>query len=264
MKIVSFNVNGIRSAISKGLFSWLSEFQPEVVCLQELKAHEHQIPVEKVQELGYNAYFFPAQRKGYSGVAILSKLKPTHVEFGMGISVYDEEGRFLRMDLGKLSIVSVYHPSGTSGEVRQAFKMEWLDRFLQYINKLREERPYLVIAGDFNIAHEEIDIHDPVGNANNSGFLPEEREWFTRFLQNGYIDIFRHLYPDKQIYSWWSFRFQARKKNKGWRIDYIIITPNLVHFVKDSFILNEVEMSDHCPVGIEFDLEEFQKKVEQI
>jgi exodeoxyribonuclease-3 len=182
----------------------------------------------------------------------------------MGIPTYDEEGRFLRMDLGKLSIVSVYHPSGTSGDVRQAFKMEWLDRFLQYINKLREEHPYLVIAGDFNIAHEEIDIHDPIGNANNSGFLPEEREWFTRFLQNGYIDIFRHLYPDKQIYSWWSFRFQARKKNKGWRIDYIIITPNLVHYVKDSFILNEVEMSDHCPVGIEFDLEEFQKRVEQI
>lgn len=259
-RIFSFNVNGIRSAITKGLFDWMAKEQPDVLCLQELKAHEQQIPLMEVQALGYDTYLLPAEKKGYSGVAIFTRIKPDHVEKGMNISVYDQEGRFIRADFGNLSIVSVYHPSGTSGDERQAFKMKWLDDFLHYIEGLRKTRPYLILAGDFNIAHEEIDIHDPIGNANNSGFLPEEREWFTKFLNHQYIDTFRHLYPDKQIYSWWSFRFQARKKNKGWRIDYIIITPNLLPYLKDAFILNEVEMSDHCPVGIEFDWESFQRE----
>ncbi|MCX7696419.1 MAG: exodeoxyribonuclease III [Bacteroidales bacterium] len=258
-RIFSFNVNGIRSAIGKGLYDWIAKEKPDVLCLQELKAHEQQIPLMEVHALGYETFLLPAHKKGYSGVAIFTRIKPTNVEMGMNMDIYDQEGRFMRADFGQLSIVSVYHPSGTSGEERQAFKMKWLGDFLRYIENLRFRRPYLIIAGDFNIAHEEIDIHDPIGNANNSGFLPEEREWFTNFLHHQYVDTFRYLYPDKQVYSWWSFRFQARKKNKGWRIDYIIITPNLLPYLKDAFIHQDVEMSDHCPVSITFDWNAFQK-----
>jgi exodeoxyribonuclease III len=251
MKIISYNVNGIRAAISKGLLEWLDSVQPDVVCFQELKATPDQIPVMEIEAMGYHCYWFPAQKKGYSGVGILAKQEPDKVVYGMDNKLYDDEGRFLRADFGDLSVVSVYHPSGTTGEERQDFKMEWLDFFRGYVNKLRKERPNLVISGDYNICHEAIDIHDPVRNATNSGFLPEERQWFTDFLSDGYIDSFRHLHKDPGHYSWWSYRANARANNKGWRIDYHIVTDNLKDKIANASIFPEAVHSDHCPIYIE-------------
>lgn len=188
MKIITYNVNGLRAAASKGLPEWLEREQPDVLCLQETKLQPDQYPAEAFEALGYKAYFYSAQKKGYSGVAILTKQEPDHVAYGMGIEAYDYEGRFIRADYGDLSVVSVYHPSGTSGDERQAFKMVWLEAFQHYVTELRKSRPNLVLCGDYNICHEPIDIHDPVRNATNSGFLPEERAWMTRFLSAGFID----------------------------------------------------------------------------
>lgn len=248
MKIVTYNVNGLRAAAAKGLPGWLEQENPDVVCLQETKLQPEQYPAEAFEALGYKAYLHSARKKGYSGVAILTKTKPDHVEYGMGIEEYDSEGRFIRADYGDLSIVSVYHPSGTSGDERQAFKMGWLEAFRQYVSELRKSRPKLILCGDYNICHEAIDIHDPVRNATNSGFLPEEREWMTRFLSTGFIDSFRMLYPEKQEYTWWSYRFNSRAKNKGWRIDYCMVSEPVSGMVKDAVILKDAVHSDHCPM----------------
>ena len=198
MKIITYNVNGLRAAVGKGLPEWLAQEQPDVLCLQETKLQPEQYPAEAFEALGYKAWLSSAQKKGYRGVAILSRREPDHVEYGMGIEKYDNEGRFIRADFGDLSVISVYHPSGTSGDERQAFKMEWLEDFQNYVVELQKSRPKLILCGDYNICHEPIDIHDPVRNATNSGFLPEEREWMTRFLDAGYIDTFRLLNPVKQ------------------------------------------------------------------
>ncbi len=253
MKIVSYNVNGIRAAIKKGFASWLTQENPDVVCIQETKAQEDQIDSDLFKLLGYDSYWFSAQKKGYSGVGILTKIKPDHVEKGMGIKKYDDEGRMIRIDIGDISIVNIYHPSGTSGEVRQNFKMQWLDDFLCYTQQLRKEKPNLVLAGDFNIAHHEIDIHDPKGNKNNSGFLPEEREWVDKFIAHGYIDSFRYFYDTRDKYSWWTYRFQARSRNKGWRIDYLFVTKEMEYRLKDAAILDDVYHSDHCPISLIID-----------
>lgn len=250
MKILTYNVNGLRAALTKGFAQWLAEEQPDVLCLQETKLQPEQFPADEFKGLGYHIYLYSAQKKGYSGVAIFSKTKPDHVESGMGIEKYDNEGRFLRADYGDLSVVSVYHPSGTSGEERQAFKMEWLADFQSYVINLQKTRPNLVLCGDYNIAHEPIDIHDPVRNAKNSGFLPEEREWMTGFLHAGFIDTFRYKNPDKQIYSWWSYRFNSRATNKGWRIDYCMVNEAMKSHISDAYILNEAVHSDHCPVAL--------------
>lgn len=250
MKIVTYNVNGLRAAAAKGLPGWLEQENPDVVCLQETKLQPEQYPAEAFEALGYKAYLHSARKKGYSGVAILTKTKPDHVEYGMGIEEYDSEGRFIRADYGDLSIVSVYHPSGTSGDERQAFKMGWLEAFRQYVSELRKSRPKLILCGDYNICHEAIDIHDPVRNATNSGFLPEEREWMTRFLSTGFIDSFRMLYPEKQEYTWWSYRFNSRAKNKGWRIDYCMVSEPVSGMVKDAVILKDAVHSDHCPMAL--------------
>lgn len=250
MKIVTYNVNGLRAAAAKGLPGWLEQENPDVVCLQETKLQPEQYPAEAFEALGYKAYLHSARKKGYSGVAILTKTKPDHVEYGMGIEEYDSEGRFIRADYGDLSIVSVYHPSGTSGDERQAFKMGWLEAFRQYVSELRKSRPKLILCGDYNICHEAIDIHDPVRNATNSGFLPEEREWMTRFLSTGFIDSFRMLYPKKQEYTWWSYRFNSRAKNKGWRIDYCMVSEPVSGMVKDAVILKDAVHSDHCPMAL--------------
>lgn len=250
MKIVTYNVNGLRAAAAKGLPGWLEQENPDVVCLQETKLQPEQYPAEAFEALGYKAYLHSARKKGYSGVAILTKTKPDHVEYGMGIEEYDSEGRFIRADYGDLSIVSVYHPSGTSGDERQAFKMGWLEAFRQYVSELRKSRPKLILCGDYNICHEAIDIHDPVRNATNSGFLPEEREWMTRFLSTGFIDSFRMLYPEKQEYTWWSYRFNSRAKNKGWRIDYCMVNEPVSGMVKDAVILKDAVHSDHCPMAL--------------
>lgn len=254
-KIITYNLNGIRSAANKGFVEWLRNCGADVVCLQETKAQPDQIPIMEIAGAGYETYCFSAQKKGYSGVALLCRQKPDHIEKGMGIPLYDNEGRFIRADFGKLSVISVYHPSGTSGEERQAFKMQWLHDFQDYVEDLRKKRPYMILAGDYNICHEAIDIHDPVRNATHSGFLPEEREWMSGFLAKGYIDSFRYLHPDlKAQYTWWSFRAGSRAKNLGWRIDYLMLTDNLANNLKKAFILPEAVHSDHCPSGIELDI----------
>ena len=186
MKIITYNVNGLRAAVGKGLPEWLEQEQADVVCIQETKLQPDQYPEEALSALGYKHYLYSAQKKGYSGVAILTKQEPDHVEYGMGMEEYDNEGRFIRADFGDISVVSVYHPSGTSGDERQAFKMVWLEKFQEYVTGLRKSRPKLILCGDYNIRHEPIDIHDPIRNATNSGFLPEEREWMTRFLNAGF------------------------------------------------------------------------------
>lgn len=254
MKIITYNVNGIRAALGKGLIEWIREEKPDILCLQETKAQPEQVPVGELEELGYHCYFFSAQKKGYSGVAIFTLQKPDHVEYGMGIPEYDNEGRFLRADFGELSVASIYHPSGTSGDERQAFKMQWLEDFQTYVKELKKTRKYLILCGDYNICHEAIDIHDPVRNATNSGFLPEEREWMSRFLKDGYIDTFRYFYPEATSrYTWWSYRFNARANNKGWRIDYCMATRETEPLLRDAAILPEVCHSDHCPAVLEIE-----------
>lgn len=254
MNIISYNVNGIRAAAKKGFIEWLVESGADVVCIQETKAQTDQIPVLELKYAGYDYYGLSAQKKGYSGVAILSKTKPDNVVYGMGIEKYDNEGRFIRADYGDLSIVSVYHPSGTSGEERQAFKMQWLDDFQQYVHRLQKERPNLVLCGDYNICHRPIDIHDPVRNANSSGFLPEEREWIDGFIKSGFTDSFRHVNGDKKdSYSWWSYRANARANNKGWRIDYCMVSDNIKNRISDAGIIPSAMHSDHCPISLKLD-----------
>jgi exodeoxyribonuclease-3 len=252
-KIVTYNVNGIRAALGKGLIDWLAAVSPDVVCFQETKAQPEQIPVLEFEALGYTNYWFSAKKKGYSGVGILSRKEPDHVEIGMGIPLYDDEGRFIRADFGDVSVVSVYHPSGSSGEERQEFKMIWLEDFTRYVNELKKTRRKLIISGDYNICHRPIDIHDPVRNATMSGFLPEEREWMSRFLNTGFIDTFRVFNQEPHQYTWWSFRSGARAKNLGWRIDYNMVTENLQESLRHSQIFPSAVHSDHCPCLLEID-----------
>lgn len=249
-KIITYNVNGIRAAMSKGLINWMQEEKPDILCVQEIKASPDQVGVFEFEEMGYHHYWYPAQKKGYSGVAIFSKTEPDKVHYGCGIKEYDDEGRFIRADYGDISVVSVYHPSGSSGEERQEFKMKWLDDFHNYVNELRKTRTKLILCGDYNICHKAIDIHNPVSNAKTSGFLPEERDWFDRFIDSGYTDTFRHFNKESHQYSWWSYRAGSRGKNLGWRIDYNIVTENLNLNLKSSEILNNVHHSDHCPVSL--------------
>ena len=253
MKIISYNVNGIRAAIRKGLLDWIEAVDADIICIQETKAQPEQIPLFDIEALGYRSYWYSAQKKGYSGVAILSKQEPDHVEYGMGFKEYDDEGRFIRADYGDLSVVSAYHPSGSSGEVRQAFKMQWLADYQKYINELKKERPKLILSGDYNICHKPIDIHDPIRNAKSSGFLPEEREWMTSFIDSGFIDTFRHFNEEPDNYSWWSYRANARANNKGWRIDYHMASENLESKLTRGLILPDAHHSDHCPVVVELD-----------
>lgn len=252
-RIISYNVNGIRAAVKKGFMDWLEAADPDIVCIQETKAQPDQIPVFEFETLGYKTYIHSAVKKGYSGVAILTKKEPDHIETGTGIQKYDNEGRFIRADFGDISVISVYHPSGSSGDARQAFKMQWLLDFQDYITELRKTRPKMIISGDYNICHEAIDIHDPVRNKTASGFLPEEREWMTGFLNTGFIDSFRYLNKEPHNYSWWSYRANARANNKGWRIDYNMISNNLQDQIIRATILPQAMHSDHCPVLVEMD-----------
>ena len=254
MKIITYNVNGIRAAMKKGFADWLQSSGADVVCIQETKAQDDQIPVEVFRESGYETYSVSAEKRGYSGVAILTRITPDRVVKGMGMPLYDREGRMIRADYGDLTVISVYHPSGSSGDVRQEFKMQWLDDFQQFIHELRKERPNLVVSGDYNICHRPIDIHDPVRNAKNSGFLPEEREWIDGFIRSGFVDSFRYLNPEPHNYSWWSYRFNARKNNKGWRIDYNMVSEPLKDKIKGAFLMPEAYHSDHCPCGLVLDV----------
>ena len=253
MRIISYNVNGIRSEINKGFTDWLKTDPADVICLQETKAVKENIDVSKIEELGYHTYWFSAQKKGYSGVAFFTKIKPDHVEYGHQLEQSDFEGRVIRADFGKITLINAYYPSGTSGDERQTYKYQWLDEFFNYLQELRKTRPQLIVVGDYNIAHKPIDIHDPKGNKNSSGFLPEEREWMDKFLANGWIDSFRQLNPETTgAYSWWSQRFPTvRLQNKGWRIDYICITENLKEKLIAATIYPDVKHSDHCPIYAE-------------
>lgn len=250
MKIISYNVNGVRSAINKGLITWLKSSNPDILCLQEIKLSETELVSPLFEELGYYCYWYPAQKRGYSGVAILSKTKPNNVQYGIGNSLFDDEGRILRADFDTFSILSMYFPSGSSGNERQGLKMTFLDDFLVYVQELQKELPHLIISGDVNICHREIDIHNPKGNANSSGFLPEERAWVGKFLDTGYVDTFRHFNQEPHHYTWWSYRAGAKQKNLGWRIDYHFATESLKNRLASAAIHPDQLMSDHCPIEL--------------
>jgi len=253
MKIISYNVNGIRAAIRKGFLDWVQQADSDVVCLQEIKAQPEQLNLDDFKDSGYPYhYWYPAQKKGYSGVAILSKHKPLHIEYGTGIDYMDQEGRTIRADFEGFSIISLYLPSGTN-IARLEHKFKFMDDFQQYIDNIKQDFPNLVICGDYNICHEAIDIHDPVRLKNVSGFLPEERKWIDDFMKSGFIDSFRHFNEEGDNYSWWSYRANARANNKGWRIDYNLVAQPLQEKLKRAVILPEAKHSDHCPVLVELE-----------
>lgn len=255
MKIVTYNVNGIRAAMRKDWLSWVKETDADVICLQEIKASPDQlVDLLLLEQLGYEHYWYPAEKKGYSGTAILTKKSPKHVEYGCGEELYDKEGRIIRADFDEFSVISAYFPSGSSGDVRQDFKFRFLDDFQLYSNKLLQELPNLIVSGDYNICHRPIDIHNPKSNAKSSGFLPEERAWMESFINSGYVDSFRHLNPEPHNYTWWSYRANARAKNLGWRIDYNMVSKPLESKIKKSTILTDALHSDHCPVLLEMEL----------
>ncbi len=253
MKIISYNVNGIRAAVRKGFLDWVQQANPDVVCLQEIKANPEQLKLDDFQEAGYPYhYWYPAQKKGYSGVAILSKHKPLHIEYGTGIDYMDFEGRTIRADFENFSIISLYLPSGTN-IARLEHKLQFMDDFQQYVDEVKKDFPNLIICGDYNICHEAIDIHDPVRLKNVSGFLPVERKWIDNFMKSGFIDSFRHFNEEGDNYSWWSYRANARANNKGWRIDYNLVAEPLQEKLKRAVILPEAKHSDHCPVLVELE-----------
>lgn len=254
IRIISYNVNGIRAAINKGFMDWLATQPADIICLQEIKAEKENIDVAALHALGYETHFFSAQKKGYSGVAVLTLISPIKVSNGHGAAISDEEGRVITAEYKHFTLVNAYFPSGTSGDHRQSYKYQWLNEFNDYLKKIRKTHPHLIVVGDYNIAHREIDIHDPKGNKKSSGFLPEERAWMDQWLAEGWVDSYRHCHPEQTgAYSWWSQRFPSvRLQNKGWRIDYICITGNLSGHLKKAAILPEVKHSDHCPVLAEF------------
>ena len=250
MKIISYNVNGIRAAIKKGMLDWLQSANPDVFCIQETKAQQNQVDAELIKSAGYpHQYWFSAQKKGYSGVAIFCKKEPNHIEYGTGIETMDFEGRNLRVDFDEVSVMSMYLPSGTN-DLRLDFKFNYMDEIQEYVNDLKKSIPNLVICGDYNICHEAIDIHNPKMKG-VSGFLPEERQWIGSFIENGFIDSFRHLNKEPHHYSWWSYRANSRANNKGWRIDYNMVSAPLKENISRAFILPDAKHSDHCPIGVE-------------
>jgi len=252
MKIISYNVNGIRAALKKDFIGWLKSANPDVICLQEIKAMKEQLDLQIFEDAGYKYnYWYSAQKKGYSGVAILSKTEPNHVEYGTGIETMDFEGRNLRADFNGVSVMSMYLPSGSNMD-RLQFKFNYMDEILDYLSDLRKTIPNLVVCGDYNICHEAIDIHNPKMKG-VSGFLPEEREWLSKFIDTGLIDSYRYLNPEKQEFSWWSYRANSRANNKGWRLDYAMVTQPLQEKIKRAVILTEAKHSDHCPILVEIE-----------
>ena len=253
MKLISYNVNGIRAAMNKGFLDWLAKESPDVIGLQEIKAQEKDIDSSIFQDLGYDLYWNPAVKKGYSGVAIFTKIKPKAIKYGMGLAKYDDEGRILQADFDDFSFISSYFPSGTTGDLRQQFKYEFLDDIFGYVQDIKQANTNLIISGDYNICHKPILIHNPISNKNSSGFLPEERAWMDKFTENGFIDTFRHFNTNPHQYSWWSFRANARAKNLGWRIDYHMASNELQNRLKSAVILQEIKHSDHCPIVLEIE-----------
>ena len=256
IKIATYNVNGIRSAVSKGLLDWIISENPDVLCFQEIKADLQSIDQKLFTDLGYFCHWYPAEKKGYSGVGVVSKISPESVVFGCGNQLYDREGRIIQVNFKEFSLISSYHPSGSTGDERQAFKMVWLDFFRQYIKQQLNNFPNLIVSGDYNICNKPIDIHNPASNAKSSGFLPEEREWFDNFLEMGFVDSFRKINQLPKQYSWWSFRAGARGKNLGWRIDYNLVSKSLESKISDSYLLPNAKHSDHCPCVLVLDFSE--------
>jgi exodeoxyribonuclease-3 len=254
MQILTYNLNGIRAALKNGLLEWLSSKPVDILCFQEVKATPDVVDLSGFEALGYELVgWHAAVKKGYSGVAIFSKIKPDQVIAGCSIPAYDMEGRVLRADFGDITVLNCYFPSGTSGEIRQSVKMAFLADLYNWVDELRKERPNLIICGDYNIAHTEIDIHDPVRNKKSSGFLPEERAWMSKWFENGYTDAFRFKNPDLREYSWWTYRAGARGNNKGWRIDYISVSNTIKDRIVASRQYNDAVHSDHCPVWLEIE-----------
>ena len=241
--------------MKKGFCDWLKTNPADIICVQETKAQEDNVELLQFKEMGYHNYWNAAEKKGYSGVAVFTKKEPDFFQLGNGNMQSDAEGRVMRLDFGDVTLINAYFPSGTMGEIRQAYKYVWLDEFLDYLNTLRNERPKLIVSGDYNIAHKEIDIHDPKGNKNTTGFLPQERAWLDKFFANGFVDTLRMIDQRPGLYTWWSQRFPTvRLNNKGWRIDYINVTENLRSAITGAGILPDVKHSDHCPVYLELNL----------
>ena len=250
IKILSYNVNGIRAALRKDLINWIKDVNPDIVCFQEIKANEDQFDTSLFEEMGYYNYWFSAQKKGYSGVGIISKIKPENVQIGTGIDFMDFEGRNLRLDFKKFSVMSLYLPSGTNIN-RLQFKFKYMYEFEKYIQSLKSKIPNLIIGGDYNICHQPIDIHDSSPRMEKvSGFLPKERAWIDEFIDSGFVDSFRLYNKLPHKYSWWSYRANSRNNNKGWRIDYLLVSKSLKENITESYILDDVVHSDHCPIGI--------------
>lgn len=248
MKLISWNVNGLRACVTKGFLDFFREADADIFCVQETKLQEGQIELELP---GYHQYWNSAEKKGYSGTAVFSKEEPLSVSYGIGIEEHDQEGRVITLEFPEFYLVTVYTPNSQDGLARLPYRMQWEEDFLSYLKGLEENRP-VIFCGDLNVAHQEIDLKNPKTNRKNAGFTDEERGKMTRLLENGFVDTFRYFYPDqKEIYSWWSYRFQARSKNAGWRIDYFIVSECLKDRMKDARIYTEVMGSDHCPVGLE-------------
>ena len=257
MKIFSYNVNGIRAAVNKGLTSWIEQENPDIICFQEIKANEEDIPKALFETLGYKTYWFSAQKKGYSGTAILSKIEPNEIIVGCNHELYDFEGRVISLAFDNFYLVNTYFPSGSSGDIRQDIKMEFLDFYFDYIQQINAKYNNVIVVGDYNIAHKEIDIHDPKGNKNSSGFLPEERAWMTKLLsEGGMVDVYRQLHPDTTdaCYTWWSNRGQAYANNVGWRLDYHLTTPALAETARSVSIYKDEKFSDHAPITVTYDM----------
>ena len=255
LRIITFNLNGIRSAERKGFFNWVKNQNADVICLQELKAQEEQIQNTLFHLEGYDAYFHCALKKGYSGVGIYSRICPKKIVKGLGFVSADQEGRYIAIDLGSIWVASLYMPSGTAGEHRQAIKFDFLDQYRRCLQEIQKgEKPY-IICGDFNIAHKQIDLKNWRANQKNSGFLPEERAWMDQLFENlNFSDAFRLINQEADQYTWWSHRGRAREKNVGWRIDYQVVSSQLKPTVKSAFIYKEERFSDHAPLGIEYDI----------
>lgn len=255
MRIISYNVNGIRAAIKKGFIDWLSTDPADVICLQETKAERDNVDIGPITALGYHDYWFSARKRGYSGVAVFTRRKPDHVSYGHGFGQSDEEGRVIQLNFGDTRLINAYFPSGTSGDERQGYKYQWLEDMSVYLDGLRREHSRVILCGDYNIAHRELDIHDPKGNKNSSGFLPQERAWMDRFYESGWTDTLRHFDDGAGLFTWWSQRFPTvRLQNKGWRIDYINVTDPLRDQLRGARIYADVKHSDHCPVYLDVDI----------
>jgi len=251
MKLLSWNVNGIRAIEKKGFFEWLQKESPDVLCLQETKARPEQLTEKFIKPVGYYSYWSAAEKKGYSGVCIYSKIQPKSVVEGLGIKEFDSEGRTLIADYGNFILFNIYYPNGGQSNMRVPFKMRFYGAFLAKVEKLRKKGKKIIVTGDLNSAHTEIDLARPKENEKNTGFLPQERQWVGKFIRCGYVDTFRHFTKDGGHYTWWDYYTAARARDVGWRIDYFFITENLLPKLKGAFILKDVMGSDHCPVGIE-------------